>query len=167
MLNQALNIVSKRVCGRCNQAAACRITLTGAGRERSRSGQARRMANLCWPHLRRKQRGEACYSKKHPLLTHPHFDELPKHLEAVHLSQSAEMRCANTSYLCKIQILAKSGICGGRTGTCALNGTSIWSHRGIIGALVSLTACRARRHSKHISVQAQQANNATRILGMF
>lgn len=41
----------------------------------------------CWPHIRRKLGEGAFCSKKHP-----HFDDIPRHLEAVHFSQSARMR---------------------------------------------------------------------------
>ena len=41
----------------------------------------------CWPHLRRKLAEGIFCSKRHP-----HFDTIPKHLEAVHLCQSAQMR---------------------------------------------------------------------------
>ena len=87
MLCQALNIVSQRVCGRNLQPGSTMSDHSDGCRAGLLAEWPRTPHGQCWPHLRRKLGEGAFCSKKRP-----HFEELPKHLEAVHLSQTTEMR---------------------------------------------------------------------------
>ena len=87
MVCQALNIVSRRVCGQPLQPGSCMSDHSDGCRAGLLAEWPATPHGQCWPHLRRKLAEGAFCSKKHP-----HFDDLPRHLEAVHFSQSAEMR---------------------------------------------------------------------------
>ena len=83
MVSSAVNVVATRCLGRPLLPGA----LMSDHSDGCRGGMLAVWPNVphgqCWPHLRRKfAEGEYC-SKKHP-----HFDEVPAHLQAVHLAQS-------------------------------------------------------------------------------
>jgi hypothetical protein len=87
MLSKALNIVSQRCFGKklkpgalvSDHSSGCRAGMLAEWPE-TPHGQ-------CWPHIRRKFGEGAFCSKKHP-----HFEVIPSHLEAIHFSESKEMR---------------------------------------------------------------------------